>query len=132
MIGRNLVADDAGLAVTPEGRAWLTDTLRYDHPAGSRRPLVRSCLDWTERRPHLAGALGAAIWAIRNPREGLREADQLDFRQVLETARPYLGSLVGAYTDWTPLQGRGELFSEKLVADQPWLLQNVCARQWRS
>jgi len=27
----------------------------------SRRPMVRSCIDWTERRPHLAGALGAAI-----------------------------------------------------------------------
>jgi homospermidine synthase len=79
-----------------------------------------------------AGALGATVWAIRNPNAGLREADQLDFRAVLETARPYLGSLVGAYTDWTPLQGRGELFSEDLVPDQPWLLQNVCARQWRS
>jgi len=79
-----------------------------------------------------AGALSATIWAVRNPREGLREADQLDFREVLEIARPYLGSLVGAYTDWTPLQGRGELFNEKLVPDQPWLLQNVCARQWRA
>ncbi len=27
----------------------------------SRRPIVRTCIDWTERRPHLAGALGAAI-----------------------------------------------------------------------
>lgn len=26
-----------------------------------RRPLTRSCLDWSERRPHLAGAIGAAI-----------------------------------------------------------------------
>src|SRR3954463_12133755 len=25
-----------------------------------RRPVVRACLDWTERRPHVAGALGAA------------------------------------------------------------------------
>ena len=29
--------------------------------AGTRRPLARSCLDWTERRPHLAGAAGAAL-----------------------------------------------------------------------
>jgi homospermidine synthase len=78
-----------------------------------------------------AGALGATLWAIRHPREGLREADDLDFREVIEIARPYLGSLVGAYTDWTPLQGRGELFTEKLVPEQPWLLQNVRARQWR-
>src|SRR5918992_3552090 len=27
----------------------------------ARRPLLRPCLDWTTRRPHLAGALGAAI-----------------------------------------------------------------------
>ncbi len=27
----------------------------------SRRPMVGACIDWTERRPHLAGALGAAI-----------------------------------------------------------------------
>ncbi|MDT0422576.1 MULTISPECIES: ArsR/SmtB family transcription factor [Streptomyces] len=29
----------------------------------ARRPTVRSCADWTERRPHLAGALGAAVGA---------------------------------------------------------------------
>jgi homospermidine synthase len=62
----------------------------------------------------------------------LREADEIDFREVLEIARPYLGTLVGAYTEWTPLQGRGELFNERLVADQPWLLQNIRARQWRA
>lgn len=40
-----------------------------------RRPLTRSCLDWSERRPHLAGALGAAVlqallasrWVTRLP-----------------------------------------------------------------
>jgi DNA-binding transcriptional ArsR family regulator len=46
--------------------------------ARSRRPLVRVCVDWTERRPHLAGRLGAALqealvgrgWVVR--REGHR------------------------------------------------------------
>src|SRR3954467_12894531 len=28
-----------------------------------RRPLTRSCLDWSERRPHLSGELGAALLA---------------------------------------------------------------------
>lgn len=28
---------------------------------GSRRPLFRCCTDWTERRPHIAGGLGAAL-----------------------------------------------------------------------
>jgi hypothetical protein len=31
--------------------------------AAGRRPLARGCLDWTERREHLAGAGGAAICA---------------------------------------------------------------------
>jgi DNA-binding transcriptional ArsR family regulator len=41
----------------------------------SRRPLFRCCTDWTERRPHIAGALGAALlahytrerWLLRVP-----------------------------------------------------------------
>jgi DNA-binding transcriptional ArsR family regulator len=32
-----------------------------DELAGRRRPLTRRCLDWTERRHHLAGSLGAAL-----------------------------------------------------------------------
>ncbi|MEU5940480.1 winged helix-turn-helix domain-containing protein [Micromonospora sp. NPDC047548] len=49
-----------GLALTSAGRDWLAD-LGVEPLRGSRRPLVRDCLDWTERRPHLAGALGAAL-----------------------------------------------------------------------
>jgi DNA-binding transcriptional ArsR family regulator len=46
------------------GQAWFerlgvdTDALR-----GVRRSFARRCLDWTERRPHLAGALGAALFS---------------------------------------------------------------------
>jgi homospermidine synthase len=78
-----------------------------------------------------AGALAAVVWAIKNPRRGLIEADALDFEECLETATPYLGKLVGEFTAWTPLQGRGELFEEVLDTDQPWELQNVRSRQWR-
>ncbi|WP_329315856.1 ArsR/SmtB family transcription factor [Streptomyces sp. NBC_01262] len=61
ILSRGLVADDAGLVVTEAGRVWLAE-LDIDLLAlrGSR-PMVRSCLDWTERRTHLAGALGAAL-----------------------------------------------------------------------
>jgi DNA-binding transcriptional ArsR family regulator len=72
MIARGLVAADAGLAVTPAGRSWLADALGYSQPAGARRPLVRGCLDWTERRPHLAGALGAALCATALERRWVR------------------------------------------------------------
>jgi len=35
--------------------------VRVDPPAGQRRHYARKCLDWSERRHHLAGSLGAAI-----------------------------------------------------------------------
>jgi DNA-binding transcriptional ArsR family regulator len=53
---------DGGFAVTDAGVAALGE-LGVDVPALQhlRRPLTRACVDWTERRHHLAGALGAAI-----------------------------------------------------------------------
>ncbi|MFF1902367.1 ArsR/SmtB family transcription factor [Kitasatospora sp. NPDC058218] len=64
VLARGLVTDDAGLAVTAQGREWLAG-LGVELPAraGSSggRPLVRSCLDWTERRSHLGGVFGAEL-----------------------------------------------------------------------
>ncbi len=50
--------DDAG-QLTPSGAAFL-QTLGVAIPTGTR-PLCRPCLDWSERRPHLSGRLGAAL-----------------------------------------------------------------------
>ncbi|MER7766055.1 winged helix-turn-helix domain-containing protein [Kitasatospora sp. NPDC096140] len=64
LLARGLVADEAGLAVTERGRDWLAaQAIELPARAGRRggRPVVRSCLDWTERRSHLGGALGAAL-----------------------------------------------------------------------
>jgi DNA-binding transcriptional ArsR family regulator len=49
--------------VTHAGRRWLSSELRIDLAAveRQRRGFARACVDWTERRPHLAGALGAAL-----------------------------------------------------------------------
>jgi DNA-binding transcriptional ArsR family regulator len=55
-----VVSRDGGLAVTAGGRERLAG-LGIGLDDGGRRPAVRDCLDWTERRPHLAGVLGAAI-----------------------------------------------------------------------
>ncbi|MFC8619102.1 ArsR/SmtB family transcription factor [Micromonospora purpureochromogenes] len=60
LLTRGLLDGADGLAVTAAGRGWLAD-LGVAPLHGGRRPLVRDCLDWTERRPHLAGALGAAL-----------------------------------------------------------------------
>ncbi|OBK74077.1 helix-turn-helix transcriptional regulator [Mycobacterium sp. 1274761.0] len=60
--------------LTGDGRGFLTD-IGVQVPTG-RRPLVRYCVDWTEQRHHLSGALGRAVldrflsagWAKRVPR----------------------------------------------------------------
>jgi DNA-binding transcriptional ArsR family regulator len=55
-----LAADSA--IVTDGGHRMLRKAgLLLDSSGRSRRPGCRPCLDWSERRPHLAGVLGSAI-----------------------------------------------------------------------
>ncbi|WP_043642344.1 ArsR/SmtB family transcription factor [Chromobacterium haemolyticum] len=55
--------DEREFAVTPAGSDWLAARLdiQLDGIARPRRPLARACLDWSERRDHIAGSLGAAL-----------------------------------------------------------------------
>ena len=48
--------------ITPKGWKWLSQfDITENDPDGARRPFIRECLDWSERRPHLAGKLGALL-----------------------------------------------------------------------
>lgn len=75
-VDRGLLATDGGTALTASGRAWFVDLVGEPALRPGSRPLIRTCLDWTERRPHLAGALGAAVhdslrqrgWVVAGPR----------------------------------------------------------------
>ncbi|MDC0768878.1 ArsR/SmtB family transcription factor [Streptomyces sp. HD] len=69
---RGLLVQDTGFALTDAGLGWFDSAgIRLDRTG--RRPLARACLDWTERRPHLAGVAGAALcrhaldagWCVR-------------------------------------------------------------------
>ena len=71
-----------------------------------------------------APALGAVIWAMRNPNAGVVEPDDLDFRTVLDVSLPYLGPVVGVYSDWTPLDGRGKYYPEDVDPADPWQFKN--------
>jgi DNA-binding transcriptional ArsR family regulator len=70
------------IELTTEGQRFLENTLQISplmlaHP---RRPVCKACLDWSERRHHLAGTLGAALmnrftelkWAARDTAPGSR------------------------------------------------------------
>jgi homospermidine synthase len=72
-----------------------------------------------------SAVLAGIVWMLENPDRGIVEADEMDFRRCLEIQRPYLGEVFGAYTDWTPLEGRGELFPEDVDASDPWQFRNV-------
>ncbi|MDY0811678.1 winged helix-turn-helix domain-containing protein [Kitasatospora purpeofusca] len=64
VLARGLVTEEDGPALTARGRAWLTDLGAELPPRAGRagaRPVVRTCLDWTERRNHLGGAFGALL-----------------------------------------------------------------------
>lgn len=70
------------IELTADGEQFLARHLQISpdmltHP---RRPVCKACLDWSERRHHLAGTLGAALmrrftelkWAARDPTPGSR------------------------------------------------------------
>ncbi len=69
--------------------------------------------------------LAGVIWALENPRRGVVEPDEIDFRRVLEISLPYLGEMAGVWGDWTPLQDRGVLFPEDLDTTDPWQFKNI-------
>ena len=72
--------------------------------------------------------LAGMVWAIENPDRGIVEADEMDFKRCLEVQTPYLGPVIGTYTDWTPLDNRGALFPEDIDTSDPWQFKNILVR----
>ena len=72
-----------------------------------------------------SAVLAGMVWALENPKAGIVETDEMDFRRCLEVQLPYLGPVIGTYTDWTPLTGRPGLFPEDVDKRDPWQFRNV-------
>jgi DNA-binding transcriptional ArsR family regulator len=62
MEAAGLLCQVGGLTVTAAGRSWFAELAGPEALHTGSRPLVRACLDWTERRTHLGGALGASLY----------------------------------------------------------------------
>lgn len=59
---RHIVLDEDGGEVTAEGTRFFEELgLDLTAAVGKRRRFCRPCVDWSERRPHLGGAVGAAL-----------------------------------------------------------------------
>ncbi|PTM51372.1 ArsR/SmtB family transcription factor [Phreatobacter oligotrophus] len=81
--------------LTTRGRAFFAaEGIDLAAAASSRRPLCRACLDWSERRPHLAGALGRAILDHAIARHWLRRVPE---SRALAVTPPGLS----AFRAWT-------------------------------
>lgn len=75
-----------------------------------------------------SAVLAGMVWALENPNAGIVEADEVDYQRCLEVQMPYLGPVIGVYTDWTPLQHRPGLFPEDLDQSDAWQFRNILVR----
>lgn len=67
------------IALTPQGESFVESFgIDVDRLKAKRRPLCKMCLDWSERRSHLSGALGAAM---------LTRMQALDWAHTVEGSR---------------------------------------------
>ncbi|HXF91056.1 MAG TPA: saccharopine dehydrogenase C-terminal domain-containing protein [Candidatus Nitrosotenuis sp.] len=71
-----------------------------------------------------SSVLAGVLWALENPNRSLVEPEEMDFQRVLEITKPYLGPLVGEYTNWTPLLDQQSLYPKTVDTTDPWQFVN--------
>lgn len=91
---------DVDYRLTDHGATVLTELgVDLDALSARRRPLIRSCLDWTEQRHHLAGALGAALADRLFELGWLRHSTQRRAVLLTDTGRAGLSDALGLHPD---------------------------------
>lgn len=99
LLRHGLLQESTGFAVTEPGLAWFAD-LGIDLTSGrGRRPVARCCLDWTERRPHLAGVAGARLCTYALEHGWCEPVGSARALRVTSTGRDALGDLLGVELD---------------------------------
>ena len=86
---RRIARSGDELHLTKNGTAFLREFgIDLDRLSAARRPLCRACLDWSMRRYHLGGALGAALLARFEELKWLRRENNsrvIHFTRIGET-----------------------------------------------
>jgi len=97
LVAQRIVARGEGaFAITPSGRRRLGGLgLDVEAILGARRATARACVDWSERRPHVGGALGAAL------------LDELLRRRWVTRADAHAGGTKGRVLRVTPSGAEG-------------------------
>jgi DNA-binding transcriptional ArsR family regulator len=86
-------AEQSFAPTVPGGRALRAVGIDVGALSQSRRPATLACLDWSEHRPHLAGALGAALLRRLEAVAGLERLAPGRAVRLLPPGRALLGSL---------------------------------------
>lgn len=87
---------DTQYGATEEGRLWFESFgIDLDQIKLSRGGLARQCLDWTERRHHLAGALGTALLQRLFELRWIVRVDKTRAVRVTHKGQEQLGKLLG-------------------------------------
>jgi homospermidine synthase len=113
--------DELGILLcgNPKGVYWYGSRLAIDE-ARALAPYNNATTLQTA-----AGVLGGLIWAIENQGRGVVEPDAMDHERIMRMAQPYLGTMIGVWDPWTPLQDRERLFPEDIDRDDPWQFKNI-------
>jgi hypothetical protein len=84
-------------SVTPAGARWFAEKLRIEIDAlkPARHGIACGCLDWTERRYHLAGPLGAALLRRSFDRGFLRRGEERRAVRLTLAGRKFLALELG-------------------------------------
>jgi len=82
--------------VTGEGRVWFEGLgINIEEIRSGRSAFARQCLDWTERRHHLAGALGTALLQQFFHLKWVARMDRTRAVRVTHRGQEQLGKLLG-------------------------------------
>ncbi len=96
LLGNGLVTETDGLALTSAGRSWFTELAGPEALRPPRtRPLLRTCIDWTQRRQHLAGTLGAVLHGQLVDRSWIRHSAGSRAVRVTPAGTAALADLLG-------------------------------------
>jgi DNA-binding transcriptional ArsR family regulator len=101
LVARDLLDPaDGGWTVTPSGERDLAAIdVDVADLRTARRPLTRVCIDWSEKRPHLAGGLGAALATALLERRWLERRPGMRAVAVTPRGRAELAAWLGVEPD---------------------------------
>lgn len=101
LAARGHLETEGGFALSGKGLQWMEEALGVDTAAwtGRRRPAARACLDWTERRSHLAGQAGASLCEVLFARAWTRRVGSGRAVRLTDKGSEALRALLGIDAD---------------------------------